>query len=151
MGDVRPHGLRHAAVTEAFDRTRGNVRAVQRFSRHRDLSVLQACLPLPGPLQLIDPGQQPLLGLVLLGDARSEAPELLLGCGEAALGERVGDLVPGGMPPTRRPRLEDLCCDSHDALPHIPHAAGPPSGGAGGFRRYAVPAGADGATFIQIR
>lgn len=37
---VRPHGLRHAAVTEALDATGGNVRAVQRFSRHRDLRVL---------------------------------------------------------------------------------------------------------------
>src|SRR5664280_2297940 len=37
---VRPHGLRHAAVTEALDATNGNVRAVQKFSRHRDLRVL---------------------------------------------------------------------------------------------------------------
>lgn len=37
---VRPHGLRHAAITEALDRTNGNVRAVQRFSRHRDARVL---------------------------------------------------------------------------------------------------------------
>jgi len=37
---VRPHGLRHAAVTEALDATGGNVRAVQRFSRHKDLRVL---------------------------------------------------------------------------------------------------------------
>ena len=37
---VRPHGLRHAAITEALDATGGNVRAVQRFSRHRDLRVL---------------------------------------------------------------------------------------------------------------
>lgn len=37
---VRPHGLRHAAITEALDRTSGDVRAVQRFSRHRDLRVL---------------------------------------------------------------------------------------------------------------
>ena len=37
---ARPHGLRHAAITEALDRTGGNVRAVQRFSRHRDLRVL---------------------------------------------------------------------------------------------------------------
>lgn len=38
---VRAHGLRHAAITEALDRTQGNVRAVQRFSRHRDLAVVQ--------------------------------------------------------------------------------------------------------------
>jgi len=37
---VTPHGLRHAAITEALDLTRGDVRAVQRFSRHRDLRVL---------------------------------------------------------------------------------------------------------------
>jgi integrase/recombinase XerC len=38
--DVRPHGLRHAAITDALDRTNGNVRAVQKFSRHRDLRTL---------------------------------------------------------------------------------------------------------------
>ena len=37
---VRPHGLRHAAITDALNLTRGDVRAVQRFSRHRDLRVL---------------------------------------------------------------------------------------------------------------
>jgi integrase/recombinase XerC len=37
---VRPHGLRHAAITEALDRTGGDVRRVQRFSRHRDVRVL---------------------------------------------------------------------------------------------------------------
>jgi integrase/recombinase XerC len=37
---VRPHGLRHAAITEALDRTGGDLRAVQRFSRHRDLRLL---------------------------------------------------------------------------------------------------------------
>lgn len=31
---VRPHGLRHAATTFALDRTGGDVRRVQRFSRH---------------------------------------------------------------------------------------------------------------------
>jgi integrase/recombinase XerC len=40
LGVVRPHGLRHAAITEALDLTGGNVRAVQRFSRHRDVRVL---------------------------------------------------------------------------------------------------------------
>jgi len=38
--DARPHGLRHAAITEALEKTNGNVRAVQRFSRHRDVNVL---------------------------------------------------------------------------------------------------------------
>ena len=37
---VRPHGLRHAAVTAALDLTGGDVRKVQRFSRHRDLRTL---------------------------------------------------------------------------------------------------------------
>jgi len=37
---VRPHGLRHAAITEALDLTNGNVRMVQKFSRHRDSRVL---------------------------------------------------------------------------------------------------------------
>jgi len=37
---VRPHGLRHAAITEALELTRGDVRRVQRFSRHRDLRTL---------------------------------------------------------------------------------------------------------------
>jgi integrase/recombinase XerC len=37
---VRPHGLRHAAITEALDLTRGDVRAVQKFSRHHDLRTL---------------------------------------------------------------------------------------------------------------
>jgi len=38
---ARPHGLRHAAITEALDRTGGDVRAVQRFSRHADVRTLQ--------------------------------------------------------------------------------------------------------------
>jgi integrase/recombinase XerC len=37
---ARPHGLRHAAITEALDLTGGNVRAVQRFSRHKNLQTL---------------------------------------------------------------------------------------------------------------
>jgi len=37
---VRPHGLRHAAITEALDLTGGDLRAVSRYSRHRDLRVL---------------------------------------------------------------------------------------------------------------
>lgn len=38
--EVRPHGLRHAAITDALDRTGGDVRKVQRFSRHRNLATL---------------------------------------------------------------------------------------------------------------
>jgi integrase/recombinase XerC len=38
--NVRPHGLRHLAITSALDLTNGDVRAVQKFSRHRDLRVL---------------------------------------------------------------------------------------------------------------
>lgn len=37
---VRPHGLRHAAITEALDATNGDVRKVQRFSRHASATVL---------------------------------------------------------------------------------------------------------------
>ena len=37
---VRPHGLRHLAITTVLDRSGGNIRAAQRFSRHRDLRVL---------------------------------------------------------------------------------------------------------------
>ena len=40
LGVVRPHGLRHAAITETLEVTRGDVRTVQRFSRHRDLRIL---------------------------------------------------------------------------------------------------------------
>jgi len=38
--DTRPHGLRHAGITAALDRTNGNTRAVQRFSRHKKLETL---------------------------------------------------------------------------------------------------------------
>lgn len=37
---ARPHGLRHTAITTALDLTKGDVRAVQKFSRHRDMRVL---------------------------------------------------------------------------------------------------------------
>jgi integrase/recombinase XerC len=37
---LRPHGLRHAAITAALDLTQGDVRAVQRFSRHADPRTL---------------------------------------------------------------------------------------------------------------
>ncbi len=37
---VRPHGLRHAAITAALDATSGDVRAVQRFSRHAKLETV---------------------------------------------------------------------------------------------------------------
>lgn len=38
---TRPHGLRHAAVTEALELTNGNLAAVRDFSRHKNYSVLQ--------------------------------------------------------------------------------------------------------------
>lgn len=41
LGHVRAHGLRHASITAALDATGGNVRAVQRFSRHADMRTLQ--------------------------------------------------------------------------------------------------------------
>lgn len=40
IGHVRPHGLRHAAITQALELTRGDIRAVQRFSRHADPRTL---------------------------------------------------------------------------------------------------------------
>jgi integrase/recombinase XerC len=38
--NVRPHGLRHAAITHALEKTNGNVRKVQKFSRHADVKTL---------------------------------------------------------------------------------------------------------------
>jgi site-specific recombinase XerC len=35
-GPVRPHGLRHIAVTEVLDRNGGDIRAAQEFARHAD-------------------------------------------------------------------------------------------------------------------
>jgi integrase/recombinase XerC len=32
---ARPHGLRHAAITEALDKTKGDIRKVMAFSRHK--------------------------------------------------------------------------------------------------------------------
>jgi integrase/recombinase XerC len=40
LGLGRPHGVRHTAITDALDKTGGNLRMVQRFSRHRDLKTL---------------------------------------------------------------------------------------------------------------
>jgi integrase/recombinase XerC len=40
VGTVRPHGLRHAAITHALDVAGGDVRRVAKFSRHRDLRTL---------------------------------------------------------------------------------------------------------------
>ncbi len=37
---ARPHGLRHAAITEALTLMGGDVRAVGRYSRHRDLRTV---------------------------------------------------------------------------------------------------------------
>lgn len=37
---VRPHGLRHSAITEALEVTGGNIRAVARFSRHKNIQTL---------------------------------------------------------------------------------------------------------------
>jgi len=38
---VRPHGLRHQGITRALELTGGNLRMVQRFSRHKDANTLQ--------------------------------------------------------------------------------------------------------------
>jgi len=40
FGLGHPHGLRHTAITEALDITGGDIRAVQRFSRHKDMRIL---------------------------------------------------------------------------------------------------------------
>ena len=37
---VRPHGLRHSAITAVLDATNGDVRRTQKFSRHADPGVL---------------------------------------------------------------------------------------------------------------
>jgi integrase/recombinase XerC len=39
-GIIRPHGLRHAAITAALDETNGNVRAAREFSGHTSIEVL---------------------------------------------------------------------------------------------------------------
>jgi integrase/recombinase XerC len=39
-GVIRPHGLRHAAITAALDETNGNVRAAREFSGHASVEVL---------------------------------------------------------------------------------------------------------------
>ena len=37
---IRPHGLRHSSITLALEMTNGNVRDVQKFSRHRDVRTI---------------------------------------------------------------------------------------------------------------
>ncbi len=37
---VRAHACRHAAITEALDRTNGNIRVAARFSRHKNVNTL---------------------------------------------------------------------------------------------------------------
>lgn len=37
---VKPHGVRHASITEALNKLNGDVRSVQKFSRHKDVKVL---------------------------------------------------------------------------------------------------------------
>jgi integrase/recombinase XerC len=39
-GIIRPHGLRHAAITAALDETNGNVRAAREFFGHASIEVL---------------------------------------------------------------------------------------------------------------
>jgi integrase/recombinase XerC len=38
---VRPHGLRHSSITRVLDLSGGDIRAAQRFSRHKDVRVLE--------------------------------------------------------------------------------------------------------------
>jgi integrase/recombinase XerC len=37
---TRPHGCRHAAISHLLDLTNGNVREVQKFSRHRNVATV---------------------------------------------------------------------------------------------------------------
>ncbi|MGH2412862.1 MAG: tyrosine-type recombinase/integrase [Microcystaceae cyanobacterium] len=37
---MSPHRLRHSSITSALDKTKGNVRAVQKLSRHKNLNTL---------------------------------------------------------------------------------------------------------------
>jgi integrase/recombinase XerC len=37
---ARPHGLRHSAITAVLDKTNGDVRSAQKYSRHRNLQTL---------------------------------------------------------------------------------------------------------------
>lgn len=37
---LRPHGLRHSAITDVLDRTNGNVRAARKFSGHANVETL---------------------------------------------------------------------------------------------------------------
>jgi integrase/recombinase XerC len=39
-GRIHPHAIRHASVTAALDATGGDVRRVQRYSRHANVAVL---------------------------------------------------------------------------------------------------------------
>lgn len=41
VGNVRPHGLRHSAITLALDVSNGNIQKVQRFSRHANYNMVQ--------------------------------------------------------------------------------------------------------------
>lgn len=40
LGRVRPHGLRHTAISHGLDLTKGDVRRVQKFSRHRNVQTV---------------------------------------------------------------------------------------------------------------
>jgi integrase/recombinase XerC len=65
---VWPHGIRHSAITEALDATSGNIRAVQRFSRHKDVRVVER----------YDDNRQDLAGEVARKVAASVPDETLL-------------------------------------------------------------------------
>jgi integrase/recombinase XerC len=39
-GMIRPHGLRHSAITAALEETNGNVRAAREFSGHASVELL---------------------------------------------------------------------------------------------------------------
>ena len=41
-GIIRPHGLRHSAITAALDETNGNVRVAREFSGHASIEALMS-------------------------------------------------------------------------------------------------------------
>jgi integrase/recombinase XerC len=39
--EARPHGLRRSAISRVLDLTGGDIRSTQKFSRHRDVRVIE--------------------------------------------------------------------------------------------------------------
>ena len=101
---IRPHGLRHAAITAALELTGGDTTKVQRFSRHKSLAVLavyddrrqdlggqvadllasqqqqrrtQVPTPTPADLAKLTPRQRELVDLLNGGKTRLEAAKAM--------------------------------------------------------------------------